>query len=213
MRRDLRSGTTLLETMIALGIMAMIALTLAGGIRGFARSLVMSSQVSNAVSLGTARAELRDWLEACLSVPFPGNSDAGFIGTEDRLEFRFVDETGAFWAGDPVIVRVALDETGSAKATATGPQDERGQETTRTLALTSEPATLQFEYFGRFSADAPIGWTKDWAADAGIPLLVRLVISSKTERIPPISVRPGKALAQSEMSLSSLVPPSLPSRP
>jgi hypothetical protein len=213
MRRDPRSGTTLLETMIALGIMALIAMTLAGGMRGFVRSLTMSSQVSDAVALGMARAELRGWLEASLSLPFPGNQYPGFNGTSEQLEFRFVDEAGNFWAGDPVVVRVSGNQAGLIVATATGSIDESGEQKAKALALTAEPASIQFEYFGRFSADAPIGWAPEWSASAGLPLLVRMTISSDIERIPPITIRPGKALAQSEMSLSSLVPPSLPSLP
>ena len=213
MRRERRSGISLLETMIALAVMALIAVTLAAGMGSSARVLRSSGSVTVAVDQAVARRDLRFWVEQALAGAFPGQSEGELRGLANHLQFSFVAVDGQFWAGDPVVVTVALNENSEVTLSAQGSSDETQRKVNRIQVLAGPNAALSIAYFGRLRPEDPMSWLDQWPPGAGLPGLIRFTFSTPQVNIPPLTIRPGKAIAHSELSLSSLLPPSLPSRP
>lgn len=213
MIRDRRAGISLLETMIALAVMALIAGTLSVGLGGSVRVLRSSVGVSAAVDQAVARRDLRTWLEQALVHASPGQGDGGLLGESDQMRFSFVSDDGQFWAGEPVIVTVAHDSLGVVTLTTQGSADGKGREAGSVQVLAGPNSMVEIRYFGRLRPDHEMIWLDHWTPEAGLPELIRFSLSTTEANIPPLTVRPGKSLNHSEMSLSSLLPPSLPSRP
>lgn len=207
--RDFQSGITLLETMVALLVMAMVAMLLSSGLGGTARSFSRGDVMTAEVESALARRELRQWVEHALISPVPGDTRALFEGTSTGLAFLTVSTSPAFWPGEALHVELS---TGP-RVTARGLSPNMQGEQTSSLTIAPPEVQLSFRYFGRLTADAPPGWHDTWPASAGFPGLVRIDFAGLSRPLPPMIIRPGKAWFQSEMSLSSLVPPALPSRP
>ena len=74
--RNRQSGVTLLETLIALLIMAMVAAILSSGFGTSVRSLNRSAEVASWVDQALARHDFRLWLENALPAPVPGDGRA-----------------------------------------------------------------------------------------------------------------------------------------
>lgn len=213
MTRANQAGISLLETMIALAMMAMIAVILSSGLGSSARVLVSSSEVTKKVEVMLARRDLRLWMEAALATPFPGQSSGDFIGTNGSLSFSFVSESGEFWPGDPVEVAVQVNPNGAIELIARGSLNATHEQRMLSQLLTQTPARLSIEYFGRTKPEERLSWLDQWPMGAGVPELVRITVEGEYIHEPPLTIRPRKAILQSEMSLSSLLPPALPSRP
>lgn len=210
--RNRRAGVTLLETMIALAVMAMISVLLASGLGMVARVLNRSTDVTADVDQALNRLQLRGWIEHTASTPFPGFELTGFSGGETSFTFEALPGEGLFWPGSPVVVTVNADEGGKITVHAAGAADSTSP-LTQDLALSRPGTGLRVSYYGRKGPDVPPDWQTNWPADLGPPQLVMLTAATDNPGFPPLTVRPGKALRQREMSLSSLVPPALPSRP
>lgn len=213
MTRDRRAGVSLLETMIALAVMGMIAVVLSSGLSNSARVLISSTEVTRDIDRALARQHLRSWLERAMPIPFPGQNDAGFRGTGSDLNFSFISDRGEFWAGDPVLVSLGADDTGAVILTAMGSADAMGTPAKRQVVLSDAKSTLTLRYFGRLNPEAPLSWLGAWQPEAGLPELVRITIANEQNGLPPLTINVGKLMRQREISLSSLVPPALPSRP
>ncbi len=213
MNRNRRAGVSLLETMIALAVMGMIAVVLSSGLGNSARVLVSSTEVTRAVDMALSRQDLRNWLERALPTPFPGQKNAGFAGSGSALSFSFVSDRGDFWTGDPVLVLLGVNEIGAVILTAMGSADAISTPLKKQVVLSNPKSTMTLSYFGRVNPEAPISWQDNWRSEAGLPQLVRITITNGQNALPPLTINVGKALRQREMSLSSLVPPALPSRP
>ena len=213
MTRDRRAGVSLLETMIALAVMGMIAVVLSSGLSNSARVLVSSTEVTRDIDRALARQDLLSWLERVLPIPFPGQNDAGFGGTGSDLNFSFISDRGDFWAGDPVVASLVADDTGAVILTAIGSADAKGTPGKKQVALSEANSTLTLSYFGRLNPEAPLSWLDAWRPEAGLPELVRITIANEQNGLPPLTINVGKLMRQREMSLSSLLPPALPSRP
>jgi hypothetical protein len=80
-----------------------------------------------------------------------------------------------------------------------------------TLSPAPDGTRLVFSFWGRGAPDGLQRWHESWPTNAGLPGLLRIEFPGSG--LPPMVIRPAKAYLQSEMSLSSLVPPDLPSRP
>ena len=216
-KRGFRSGTTLLEVLIALAIMAMTALLIAPLISGTGRALGRSSEIADGVAMAISRDELRGWLEA--AVAFPASDgiapEAGFVGRQGSLEFFTLSHGGSFWVGEWVKVRlmtISGEEGQIVRVLAVG-LDDQGNSVTRELPLSTTAGTISLEYFGRHEGETDPTWRNEWASVGRLPDLVRISIADRRMVYPPLIVSPGWSHRQSEMSLSSLVPPALPSRP
>lgn len=160
-----------------------------------------------------ARRNLRSWMEAALASPFPGQAKGGLSGTNNSLSFSFVSETGEFWPGDAAEVSLASNQKGEIELVARGSQSETHKISEKRQLMSLQPARLKIEYFGHVDPEAPISWLEKWPSTAGLPELVRITITDESLEDPPLTIRVGKAIIQREMSLSSLLPPALPSRP
>jgi hypothetical protein len=145
-----------------------------------------------------------------------GGGDGGLIGLDGgptEFSVPVILDDGVFWPGKPAQLSLKSDGNSPIVARVVGAADRDQSDLERDLPLTSRPGTLDIAYFGQTAPDSPVQWSKDWPSSAGLPLLVRVSVTTPDEVPPPIYIRPGKVYAQSEMSLSSLLPPALPSRP
>ncbi|MCU0828299.1 MAG: prepilin-type N-terminal cleavage/methylation domain-containing protein [Tabrizicola sp.] len=210
MKRNPKSGVTLLETMVGLLVMAMVAGLIASGFGTTARFFGRNEQASARVDQAIARRDLRIWLEHALPSAVPGDDRAVFAGSSGELVFLAVPPGGVFWPGSATEVVLNGPEA-SALATGLTPT----QDSNRQVALDLSPTgtRLSLRYWGQVSPDEPARWHDSWPATAGLPDLVRIAFEGADMAPPPMIVRPAKAWTHSEMSLSSLVPPALPSRP
>ena len=210
MKRNPKSGVTLLETLIGLLVMAMVAGLISAGFGTTTRFWDRSRQASDRAEQALARRDLRFWLEHALVSPVPGDPRPLLDGSSDRLTFLSVPPGGQFWGGSATEVSVqALGAT--ATAVGLGPVTLDARQTTPALA--AEGTALSVSYWGQRTATEPAGWHAAWPPEAGLPGLIRIDFVGAGQVPPPMIVRPAKAWLQSEMSLSSLVPPALPSRP
>ncbi|CAN1484779.1 Prokaryotic N-terminal methylation site [Paracoccaceae bacterium] len=207
--RNPRSGVTLMETMVALLVMAMVAMLLSSGLGGTARSFNRSGDVSVAIDHALARRELRQWIEHALISPAPGDARAIFQGSQTEFAFLTVPPSATFWSGTATLVGLST----TPQISALGLSIDARAELTSSLMVAPLETRLSFQYWGNRSADEEPDWHADWHATAALPDLVRIDFAGLNNPLPPMVVRPGKVWLQSEMSLSSLVPPALPSRP
>lgn len=207
--RNPRAGVTLLETLIGLLVMAMVAALLSAAF-GTNMRLLNRSQLSSAyVDQALARRDFRIWLEHALEYPVPNDTKSLIFGTATELRFLSVPPEGQFWPG--IATEVTLGP--EARATGTGTATDQSEEIDIKLALAPPGTLIKLTYWGRATADQAPDWHESWTPDQGLPELIRIEFIGKGLLPPPMSIRPAKAWRQSEMSLSSLVPPALPSRP
>lgn len=207
--RNPRAGVTLLETLIGLLVMAMVAALLSAAF-GTNLRLLGRSQLSTAlVDQALARREFRGWLEHALESPVPNDPRTVFSGTSTELRFLSVPPGGQFWSGVATEVSLGPEATANGKGTAS----DRSEEMAISVSLAPLGTFVSFAYWGRATPDAPPDWHDHWGAEQGLPDLIRITFVGEGVLPPPIAIRPAKAWRQSEMSLSSLVPPVLPSRP
>lgn len=208
--RNPSSGVTLLETMVALLVMAMTAALLASalgnGLHGFHRSDRITDQVEAAI----ARRDLRRWLEHAMPVLAPGDDRQIFSGTASELAFLAQPTGGTYWPGQAAFV--ALGQDGPV-ASVQGRGSALGDPLMTKMTLGPADTTLILSYWGQRAPDAPAVWHDAWPAGQGLPEAIRISFRTAGPPIASMIVRPGKALLHSEMSLSSLVPPARPSRP
>lgn len=208
-KRNPQAGVTLLETLIGLLVMAMVAALLSAGFGTSTRFLNRSEEASDLVDQGLARRDLRLWFEYALPAPVPGEKDLLLSGSPDMMIFLTVPPNGMFWPG--AATEVSLGENGPLVMAVGTDQDGADRRTSLTLA---PPGTrLRFQYWGQLEADQLPDWHAHWPGDQGLPQLVSIAFDGGSSPPPTLTVQPGKAWLQSEMSLSSLVPPALPSRP
>jgi prepilin-type N-terminal cleavage/methylation domain-containing protein len=203
-----QSGLTLLETMIALLLMAIIAAIFSGALGTSARVLVSSSALNTDLQDALGRRDLRALLERQLETTPPDDGRPLFMGNSDSLEALVVPSDPTFWPGVATLVAISSD----ASVTAIG-RDAEGGEVSRTFRLAAEGYRINIAYWGRTQLDQAPAWHKEWPAGASPPDLVKIDFRGPGRPLPPLAIRPSKAFRQSEMSLSSLVPPALPSRP
>ena len=206
--RNPRAGAALLETIIALLVMAMIAGLMSGVMGGSVRVLVRSASLGDDLAQAFNRRDLRLWLEHAIIEPDIGGPYAGFVGTETGFSALVLPPGGTFWPGVPT--QLTLSETAQLL---TQGQDENGEQVIRQAALAPEGQTISILYWGRHAENQGDTWYFTWPSEAPLPGLVKISFSGTGRPVPPLIIRPAKAFIQSEMSLSSLVPPALPSAP
>ena len=207
--RNPQSGVTLLETMVALLIMAMVAMLLSSALGGTARTFNRGGGVSVSIDQALARRELRQWVEHALITSVPGDTRDLFQGTASGFALLTLPPSGAFWPGAATLIETSPSPSVSAE----GLLPETRAKGIVQVTIAPPDTQLSYRYWGSTTANAPPGWHDRWPAGAGLPGLIRIDFSGPQRPLPPMVIRPGKAWLQSEMSLSSLVPPALPSRP
>lgn len=206
-RKD--TGLSTLETMIALSIMAMMGLMLSSGlgtaIRSFARDADHQVEIQHAI----ARRDARDWLENALADAAPDDERPIFEGAPDQLAFLAVLPTSRFWLGEAARIEISADGF----MTVSGRLSMSGEVSLTSSNLAPGQVRLSLRYWGSPAYGYEAAWQDRWSASQGMPDLVQISFRGEGVRLPPLTVRPGKAVRQSEMSRSSLLPPARPSRP
>jgi hypothetical protein len=214
MNRNTQSGTSLLEMLISLAIMAMIAVMLGSLMSGTAKFLGRATIVGQRVDQIIARDQLRAYLEGALLSPFPMDNRPLFQGNTQSIIFLSTEVQGMFWPGAAVEIQLGRSENGGPiLLRAQGPKAADQPPQTASNTLTTSNATLTIAYFGQVVLDAPPAWRSDWQAGWAPPKLVRITLSDEKGTLPPLVIQPAKRLLQSEISASSLLPPATPSRP
>lgn len=214
--RNPKAGVTLLEMLIALAVMALLAAIGASVLSFSGRSLARIGDSAAGADIALARHDLRYWIEHALMQSGADGITIAADGDSRRLTLHVLLDDGLFWPGQVTVVTLGLDAAPVDPvviATASGLSDSDQSPTDRTLTLSGMGARLAIRYFGRTSEDSSVDWHDTWRSKDGIPSLVQITISDSLRAYPPLIVRPGKIFLQREMSLSSLLPPTLPSRP
>ncbi|GHC65453.1 hypothetical protein GCM10007315_32580 [Gemmobacter tilapiae] len=208
------AGTTLLETLISLAIMAMIAVMMGSLLSGTARFLGRAHLAGQDVDQIVARDQLRAYLEGALISPFPADHRPLFEGDSRSMRFLSSETQGVFWPGEAVEVYLGRSqETGAIALGARGAKGSGMGMMETGNSLTSPGGDLSIAYFGQVASDQPPAWRADWAAGWAAPRLVRITLSDERGVLPPLILWPAKKHVQSEISASSLLPPATPSRP
>lgn len=211
--RDKIAGVTLLETLIALVMMAFLAVILTSGLGMGAHVMRRSGDVTDEIDQAIGRFDLRKGLERSLAAPFADEIGGGLSGTASEITFFSFPDDGEFWQGTAVKFTVQNAAQFGVKAELSGLSAIGQREITRNVVIAPAGTTLAISYWGRAAPQEMQMWHKTWSADAVLPELVKFTFFRTAPAPPPMVVRPGKMFRQSEMSLSSLLPPALPSRP
>lgn len=189
-RRNPRAGVTLLELLIALWVMAAAALILASSLGLMGRALARVGAEATDVDRLTARVTLRRWLE---DMPLA----ARLTGDGASLTFFTLIDTPPLTAAELVAVRVSGDD-GAVRAQAGVVQ----------MDLSPAGAMSSIRYYGAPGVADSAAWRDDWPVTAtGLPNLIRIEYEDGARPMPPLTVVPARKAGQSEMSLSSPVPP------
>lgn len=219
-KRHKARGVTLLEMLIALAVMAMLALTLASSYSAAGRFLARSTVMGQKAEAALARETLRRVTEAALTAPFPGKPARLWEGDGKHLRFVTEAEGEGFWPGEPVIATLGAGPSGAWQLSLTGRGERHEAPLQRDWRLAPPELGFTLRYFGVRQVGAEPQWHDAWAADDGLPRLVKLIPEHSISKAaalgdlpPPLILRPAYRRLQSERSLSSLVPPATPSRP
>ncbi|TNC71351.1 hypothetical protein [Rubellimicrobium roseum] len=195
--RNPRAGVTLLELLLSLALMAAIGLGLASvlGLTGRASLRVTAAEATTDLLL--TRHSLRDWIEAAPRT-------AAFEGGPEALRFEMLTDEPPFSAAYPTTVSLGRDGDGAvAIDVASDYEDAVAQR-----LILSPAGSLRISYFGDpTGAAAAPAWHADWPALAGPPDLVRIEYDGPEGPLPPLTAIPALEARQSEMSLSSPLPP------
>lgn len=215
-RRDRRSGVTLLELLVALALMALLASFGFSLIAASGRATLRSDRTEAAVEVLLAREALRSVLETAVAIPDATGATEGLAGSATRFSVRAILDDGTFWPGTPVDIALGRTEVSGmsqVELAIAGLAENDQAPIERQSPLSGPDGQMELAYFGSVKVGERPVWQDDWPPDAPLPLLVRIAIRDGERDYPPLILRPGKQFLQSEMSLSSLVPPATPSRP
>lgn len=205
-RRRPDSGTTLLELLVSLAVLAAVAVTVSSLFETGRRVWDRTDDMGDAVEIALGEEKLSNWLEA-MPLPSARNSHIQFLGGSSNA-FRFVIPVVELGHWDPAtaILRVALDETG----TVTVKESIRGDNSVPervTAVLSRDQSALRVSYFGDPKDGRGRAWYPDWSVKP-LPDLVKIERTNSDGRMmPPLTIQPGKDERQRYLSLSSLVPP------
>ncbi|MCZ8334910.1 MAG: prepilin-type N-terminal cleavage/methylation domain-containing protein [Rhodobacteraceae bacterium] len=186
MRRNARAGVTLLEMLIALWVMAAAAVILSSSLGLTGRALQRVGSEAADVDALAARAVLRRWLE---EMPVA----ARISGDATGMEFGALIDAPPLTAARVERVQVAIE--GAALRAVAG-------DGAVVAELSADGVLVGIRYFGDGA------WREAWPATAsGLPDAIRIEYLDRGRVVPPLTVIPARRARQSEMSLSSPVPP------
>jgi hypothetical protein len=181
---------TLLELLIALWVMAAAAMILASSLGMMGRALARVGGEVADVDRISARLTLRRWLE---EMP----QGARLIGDSGSVTFFTLIDTPPLTAAELVAVRVS----GAGGAV-------RAEAGVIGVDLAPQGQVTGIRYFGAPGPGDRADWRADWPGTAtALPDLIRLDYVEGDRVMPPLTVIPARKARQSEMSLSSPVPP------
>lgn len=214
--RQRNSGVSLLEMLIALAIMSLIAVMATSSMDTISRFILRTRGADDLVLRALNRDELRRWIERAIEDRSGSLPRYAVTGDRSYLRIGAILDDGYFWPGESTEVEIAVRQEGPEEqvfALARGIADLDRSEITRDLELSSFGGRLSVDFFGRKPEEDQARWHTSWKGDEGMPDLLRISISDAERNYPPLYISPGRTFRQREMSLSSLLPPALPSRP
>jgi len=180
------AGLTLLETLVALALLAVIA-------AGLASSLNLGVRIYERVGKGDElapefahRAIVRGWLSAAASLDRLSNIPTEFVAGETQL--RFVTFAPTPFAPDAAALRVTVT-TGEGMSFTAETLDDQGDVLHQfDGVLSSDTVAAQISYWDS-RADPP-GWRSNWDDEARLPLLVRIQTNTQNaSNWPEMTVR------------------------
>ncbi|MEO9515423.1 MAG: prepilin-type N-terminal cleavage/methylation domain-containing protein [Paracoccaceae bacterium] len=204
MSRIRDKGVSLLETMIALMVMAMLAVMIANAF-GFQTRVLQrlggtDVSVNNALNLR----DLRRWLE-----DIPGGLNQGapmeMQGAPTVFRFASVDVTGRFWQGAPISVELSV-RNGALVAQASGLNPDREPISFVSILASAPVQNVRIRYYGRHALDSEAQWKTEWTSAPRLPSLIRIDWERANAGQVPFVFEPGLTQNQSLRELTDLVP-------
>ncbi len=199
-KRNRKSGVTLLETLIALAIMAMAATLLSAAFSTYLKLLDRSETSSAEVESALGRRNLRVWIEHALPAAAPNDERPIFWGTSTELRVLSVPPGGQFWPG--VATEISIGPT--SEALAVGLSSDQTSQRTLEANLSPQTASLRFEYWGALPFGSTPAWHDEWIDQTLPPDLVRISFVGNQPLPPPMVARPSKEWFQDELSVETL---------
>ena len=193
MRRNRQSGFTLLELLIALGLLAMIAAALASSIGLGARLWERSKAYPVRDDEILLRAELRQWIEAMKPPTRAVGMKQSAAGTAQSFSFLTTALPPVFPGGSETRVTISLK--GGQKASdlivllEAIAADGRVVAMDRRILLQDIPAG-RLRYFARGENGNPGTWQESWKPGRVLPALIAIEIDTHPHRWPPFAAAP-----------------------
>ena len=182
------SGFTLLELLVAMAILALLAATLAGGMRFGLRAWEAGQQAADRLEAPTA---VQSLLRRQIEQAYPMLARVGepvivFEGERQRL--RFLTHLPPR-LGVPGLADVALSyrhdpRAGGELLMAWQPLGERDRPAESHSVLNGIDA-LSFAYYGGETRTSPPEWRNNWTGAGFLPTLVRLQVRFRDGRVWP----------------------------
>ena len=190
---DPEGGTTLVELLVALALLALIALFIGEGIASLRAMAPVARRIEAAGDVALVRDHLRQTLGEALA-RLPGG-DAPFRGRAQRLAFLapgdpFLEVGGV----SQILITIEPGASGLDLVETRRVQRGTGAEPGARTLLLSGIESAGFSYAPPITGDAP-DWRPDWDAAGAPPALVRLDLTMKdgARPLPPLVVHPGNA--------------------
>lgn len=208
--RDL--GVTQLEVLFSLAVMGLIAV-------GLSQALSFQLRASN-YGLGVERGDTEllaqhDLRQLIESIPLDFDDQTArhiFAGNSQSINFMALD-SDASASGDASIAaryQLALNakaELRLSKIQNAQPTSPGGRPGPSDQIIASEVSALEISYYGRITNEVEAKWHPSWSDPIQFPDLIKLEWLKAGVVKPPLTIVPARIGHQSEISLSSLVPP------
>ncbi|MCC7046315.1 MAG: prepilin-type N-terminal cleavage/methylation domain-containing protein [Alphaproteobacteria bacterium] len=186
-----QSGMTLIELVVALGLLALLVAALAGALGVSARgSVLVETRAEQGEALRIAQSTLRRYLAQARPVRTIVNQrdQVVFAGVPDGLGFIAVMPP---WpsGGGLYVVRIALEEAGGSRALVLTRQPTAGEGAAldagaERAVLVQGVAGLRWSYFGVDEGARQGSWRPDWRGRNELPKLVRLELQFADPGMP-----------------------------
>lgn len=200
-KKDAEAGFTLIETVVAMTLLAILLLALSGSIGFVGRSWDRGWRSSEQ---SAALARVEDTVRTLIERSFPAVARAQnkelflFDGKAHSLRLVAYDPAGRSASG--YFIQEILDDSSGGNhrllyrhqpfTQSTGVPAASAGDVTEAPLLTGN-FTFAFAYFGKPSPTSPPAWYPDWAPTQRLPDLIRLQILENAVGVwPPIIVRP-----------------------
>jgi general secretion pathway protein J len=188
-----QAGFTLLELMVAMALLALLGLVLAGGMRfGLQAWNRLDATLDRGEPIALSQVLLRRTLEQAL--PLPAAAAPGviaFAGGNSGLRFIApLPERAAGPGLHQVTIGLEPSEAGFALVLSWQPLDGAGAGGRKSLL--DGILAGHFRYYGDAADGRPADWQEDWSNARALPRLVALDLSFKDRRIawPPLMIAP-----------------------